>query len=137
LTLRGYEQLSRTTDNPVLAELCRRIAKQERRHFAWYYNSARKRLESSAMARRLTRFVFERFWSPVGSGVKRDTEVAQMCASLFPAGSFGDVAAGIDAKLARLPGMHGLDVITRYAERLSAPEHALALPRACAAEGGS
>jgi hypothetical protein len=33
----------------VLAELCRRIAKQERRHFAWYYNGARERLARSAL----------------------------------------------------------------------------------------
>ncbi|MBT8491824.1 MAG: hypothetical protein KJO07_02080 [Deltaproteobacteria bacterium] len=117
LTLRGYEQLTRTTENPVLAELCRRIAKQERRHFAWYYNNARTRLAESKMARRLTRRIFSAFWSPVGAGVKSDTEVAKLCARLFPGQRFLEVAAEIDAKMARLPGLEGLNVIEDYAHR--------------------
>src|SRR4051812_39848078 len=43
LTTQAYEELARITTNPVLEELCKRIAKQERRHFAYYYNNARER----------------------------------------------------------------------------------------------
>ena len=44
LTTQAYEELARATQNPVLAEMCRRIAKQERRHFAYYYGQAKKKL---------------------------------------------------------------------------------------------
>jgi rubrerythrin len=50
LTTQAYEELARTTQNPVLAELCRRIAKQERRHFAYYHGQARKKLEGKGWA---------------------------------------------------------------------------------------
>src|SRR5262249_11100698 len=53
-TLRGYESIEKTTRNPVLFELCQRIAKQERRHFAWYYNNAAERLKASRRAQALT-----------------------------------------------------------------------------------
>ena len=35
---------SRITKNPVLEELCRRIARQERRHFAYYFNQSKDKL---------------------------------------------------------------------------------------------
>ena len=37
LTMQAYEEIIRTTQNPVLAVLFRRIAKQERRHFAYFF----------------------------------------------------------------------------------------------------
>src|SRR5262245_32392968 len=70
VTTLGYEQIARTATNPVARELCRRIAQQERRHFAWYYASARERLDGRPASQWLVRQVFERLWSPVGSGVK-------------------------------------------------------------------
>ena len=32
--------LARKTHNPMLAEIVRRLAKNERRHFSFYYNKA-------------------------------------------------------------------------------------------------
>ena len=119
LTLRGYEQIVERTRNPVLAELCRRIAKQERRHFAWYYNNASERLARSRVAQRLTREVFERFWSPVGAGVKSQDAVDEICLALFPGDAFAEVALGIDEKLAKLPGFSGFDVVSRFARRVA------------------
>ena len=45
LTTQAYEELAANTQNPVLHELCKRIAKQERRHFAYYYGKARDKLD--------------------------------------------------------------------------------------------
>src|SRR5262249_54288082 len=61
-TLRGYERIVKTTQNPVLRELCLRIAKQERRHFAFYFNGARERLARSSTARWLTRTILRYAW---------------------------------------------------------------------------
>lgn len=119
LTLRGYEQISRTTDNPVLRQLCDRIAKQERRHFAYYYNAARERLEGRRFSQRVVRFLFDRFWTPVGGGVKSEAEIAEMVAALFPAGRLEAVMGQIDERFARLPGMDGFDVGRRYAARIA------------------
>ena len=117
-TLRGYERIIETTANPVLAELCRRIAKQERRHFAWYYNSARERLLASRSAQRLTRLILRWFWSPVGAGVKSEAEVARLLRTLFPGPAAAGLAAAVDAKMAALPGLAGLTLMGRYFGRL-------------------
>ena len=64
-TLEGYGVLARKTRNPILAEIVRRLAKDERRHFSFYYNKARLQLRSRN-AQRLTSFIIRHFWLPVG-----------------------------------------------------------------------
>lgn len=122
LTLRGYEQIIRNTANPVLRELCERIAKQERRHFAWYFNSARKRLAASGMARILTRWAF-RYWTPVGVGVKSIEESHALAQALF-AGDLPELAADYDRKLTELPGLEGMEILRRFAREVQATRSA-------------
>ncbi len=57
----------------MLADLLRRLAKDERRHFSFYYNMAREHLMPRA-AQRLTTGVIKYFWMPVGGGVKPESE---------------------------------------------------------------
>ena len=118
LTLRGYQALAESTPNPVLRELCLRIAKQERRHFAYYYSAARERLGQSRFSQRFTRFIFERLWTPVGAGVKTKEEVARVIGELFPGEALPRVFGATDARLAKLPGMEGFKVMSRYADSI-------------------
>jgi rubrerythrin len=118
-TLQGYEELAARTRNPVLAELCRRIAKQERRHFAWYFHSARERLCESARARWLTRSLLRLAWSPVGAGVKTNEEVARLLRSLFPGSRREALTATVDERIDALPGLAHLALMTRYLGRLT------------------
>jgi len=66
-TLEGYGILATRTRHPMLAGLLRRLAKDERRHFSFYYNMAREHLMPRA-AQRLTTGVIKYFWLPVGGG---------------------------------------------------------------------
>jgi hypothetical protein len=118
MTAQGYDQIARLTANPVLKKICERIAKQERRHFAWYYNAARQHLQPSRFTQRFVRFVFERFWAPVGGGVKTDSQIASMVADLVPDETLVSVMCGIDDKMSKLPGLEGFDVTRRWAERV-------------------
>ncbi len=116
-TLRGYEAMEQATRNPALAELCRRIAKQERRHFAWYFNSARERLSRSPRAQRIARFVLRHAWSPVGAGVKKEQDVIRLYNLVFP-GRLGEtVAEEIDRTIGNLPGLSDLPLMTRFAQK--------------------
>jgi hypothetical protein len=119
LTLRGYERIAAATANPVLRELCLRIARQERRHFAYYYNGARERLAGRRFSQRVVRFLFDHFWTPVGGGVKSEQQVAALIAGLFPGALLGEVLDGLDQRLARLPGMDAFDAGRRYAARIA------------------
>ncbi|HMG53509.1 MAG TPA: hypothetical protein VK601_08500 [Kofleriaceae bacterium] len=118
LTTQAYEELARVTQNPVLAELSRRIAKQERRHFAYYFGQARVKLEGQRWAQRFTRWIAKKFYAPVGGGVKTDAEGARLVAQLFPGDRIFEVMGYIEKRMAQLPGMEGLDCCSRWAARV-------------------
>jgi rubrerythrin len=118
LTTQAYEELATNTSNPVLAELCRRIAKQERRHFAYYFGQARKKLDGHGWAQRFVRWIAKRFYAPVGGGVKTDQEGARLVAQLFPGDKIFEVMSYIEKRMAQLPGMDGLDCCTRWAAKV-------------------
>ena len=118
LTSRCYERLQEATGNPVLAELAQRIARQERRHFAYYFQSARELLAGSRLAQKVTRGFYEGFWTPVGSGVKSRAEVFRLVDALFPGRVVDEVFGDIATRIATLPGMAGCTAPLRFAERV-------------------
>jgi rubrerythrin len=118
LTTQAYEEVIRSTHNPVLAEMFRRIAKQERRHFAYYFNQARERLEGNKRNQRFCRFIVQKFYAPVGSGVKDDAAAAAVVAGLFPGDRIFEVMSYIERRMAQLPGMDGLDACTKWAAKI-------------------
>jgi rubrerythrin len=118
LTMQAYEEVIRSTKNPVLAELFRRIAKQERRHFAYYFGQARDRLRGNKRNQRFCRFIAKHFYAPVGSGVKTEAESAELVARLFPGDRILEVMSYIERRMAQLPGMAGLDACTRWAAKI-------------------
>jgi hypothetical protein len=106
---------ARKTRNPVLAEIVRRLAKDERRHFSFYYNKARLQLQSRN-AQRLTSFIIRHFWLPVGGGVKPDSEVDWILSFILGDPQGADIARRIDATIAKLPGLHWFDRLSRSRE---------------------
>ncbi|MDQ3367684.1 MAG: hypothetical protein M3680_19860 [Myxococcota bacterium] len=118
LTTQAYEELASRTTNPVLAELCRRIAKQERRHFAYYFGQSRQKLAGRRFDQKFVRAIANKFYAPVGGGVKTDAEGARLVAQLFPGDRIFEVMGYIEKKMALLPGMDGLDCATRWAARV-------------------
>ena len=118
LTTQAYEEIIRTTKNPVLAEMFRRIAKQERRHFAYYFNQARDRLADNKRAQKFCRAIVRRYYAPVGSGVKHPAQAAAMVAGLFPGERIFEVMSYIEKRMAQLPGMTDLDACTRWAAKI-------------------
>lgn len=118
LTTQAYEELARQTKNPVLEELCRRIAKQERRHFAYYFNNAREKLEGQPFAQKFVKAIARAFYAPVGGGVKTDEEAARCVAGLFPQEKIFEVMSYIEKRMAQLPGMENLDCCTLWAAKV-------------------
>jgi hypothetical protein len=118
LTTQAYEELATRTKNPVLEELCRRIAKQERRHFAYYFNQARIKLEGRPFDQKFVKWIANKFYAPVGGGVKTDEEGAQLVGQLFPGNRIFEVMGYIEKRMAQLPGMQDLHCATRWAARI-------------------
>jgi rubrerythrin len=107
-TLEGYGVMAQRTQNPVLAEIVRRLAKDERRHFSFYYNKARLELRARN-AQRLTNFVIRHFWLPVGGGVKSDSEVSWILSFILGNPEGAEIARRIDTTIAKLPGLEWFD----------------------------
>jgi hypothetical protein len=106
-TIHAYERLADRCGHPFLAEICRSIAKDERRHYAFYFNQAARWLEPRA-AQRLTRFLLERWWKPVGFGVHSDQHANFMVDFFYGDDAGLEVARRMDATIGKLPGLDGL-----------------------------
>jgi rubrerythrin len=114
-TLEGYGVLARRTKNPILAEVVRRLAKDERRHFSFYYNKARAMLRPRN-AQRLTSYIIRHFWLPVGGGVKSESEVEWVLSFILGDPEGAEIAQRIDTTIAKLPGMEWFDRLSASRE---------------------
>ena len=112
-TLTGYSALIRKSGHPVLQDLLRRIIKDERRHFAFYYNSAREWLTGNIKAQRVDRWMLGRVWAPVGKGVKVQEEVDALALYLFDDEQGEEELLDLDAKIGKLPGLSGIKLMSK------------------------
>jgi len=112
-TLSGYGALIRKSQHPVLKDLLSRIIKDERRHFAFYYNSAKEWLLGNRFAQRVDRAVLDRVWVPVGQGVKNQEEVDALALYLFDDAEGEADLARIDEKIGKLPGLEGINLMSK------------------------
>lgn len=112
LTMNGYRLLADQSGHPVLAELLRRIAAQEARHYSFYLLQAEWRLASS----RLARIVLPRFldgsWTPVGvgDGYKTDAEFRRVLEVLTARPESERIIDRMDRRFAALPGFERLRI---------------------------
>ena len=113
----AYRRLAHLESHPALSPLLQRIGQQETRHTAFYASQARKRLESSKMARTLTRLVLSKAWRPVGSSISEPADLEHVMKHLF--GGLEGLAEirRIDANIAKLPGMEGLTIFETAVRR--------------------
>jgi len=121
-TLTGYQAVIRQTDPgaagrepSLLTTILARIIKDERRHFAFYFNQAQIRLRPVA-AQRLTSFLLRRFWTPVGVTVRGDESMRRVCAFMFPDDAGLGALGKLDSTIRTLPGLDWFDLGRRYAE---------------------
>jgi rubrerythrin len=112
-TLHGYEQVARQTEHPVLRELMGRIVKDERRHFAFYYNQAEKRLAAEPRMAKWTRRAMDRLWRPVGVGAMPASESDFAAWYLFRDEQGQRDLQTVQDTMGRLPGMAGWTQLQR------------------------
>jgi len=118
-TSTGYGALIRKSGHPVLKDMLSRIIKDERRHFAFYYNSAKEWLSGNERAQKVDRWMLDRVWVPVGQGVKKQEEVDALALYLFDDEQGERELLEIDAKIGKLPGLAGIELMSKalYAAR--------------------
>jgi rubrerythrin len=107
----AYNRLADLENHPVLAELLRRIAKQEARHVAFYATQARDRLAKSKKAQVLARFALSKAWGPVGSSVMEPDDVTHVMGHLFAGEEGMREIRKLDEHISRMPGLQGLTIV--------------------------
>ena len=112
-TLTGYGALIRKSGHPVLQDLLQRIIKDERRHFAFYYNSAKEWLTGNVNAQRVDRWMLDHVWVPVGKGVKSQEEVDTLALYLFDDEQGEQELLELDSKIGKLPGLDGIRLMSK------------------------
>jgi hypothetical protein len=122
LTMTGYRLLARRCGHPVLAELLRRIAAQEARHYAFYLLHAEWRLAASPLARALVPRLVRRTWTPVGVGAdyKSQNEFDRVLHYLAGADGGGRAVTTMDRTIARLPGFGTVGIYSAAAAQAAA-----------------
>jgi hypothetical protein len=126
-TQAGYLSLATRSGHPELARLLRKIARQEGRHIDFYSAQAHERLRTRS-AQRITRLALAHKWQPVGSNVMPKDETDFLIRHLFGDDDGAAMAARLDRRVDRLPGLAGLDLIDRVrqstsGDRSSVPTH--------------
>ena len=107
----AYNRMAALEEDPVLAELLKRIAKQEARHVAFYTSQARDRLAKSTKAQKFARFALSNFWAPVGSSIMDKNEVKHVMGHLMGGEDGRKAARKIDTAISGLPGLEGLTIV--------------------------
>jgi hypothetical protein len=115
-TLVGYQRLSATAGHPVLTALLERIILDESRHFAFYYGQAQRRLARPG-ASRVARFLVDRFWAPVGTGVQPPEETRALARYLLSGPDGLAAARRIDGTIRKLPGFADVPLTEAWVRR--------------------
>jgi len=116
-TRHGYHRVMAKTRHPILVELLTRIVKDERRHYAFYYNQARSRLDGNAKAQKLVRWALDKMWAPVGTGVRPQHETDFVVLQLFGDDAGRAVVREMELEMSKLPGLDGMRLMRRAMAR--------------------
>jgi hypothetical protein len=125
--IHAYSRLADLSANPVLANVARRIVKDERRHFAFYFQQARRRL-GSALARRMASVSLRALWEPVGGSMAPLPDRDFVGAYLFDDADGRARLREIDETIAKLPGMGWFDLVAKHVNAGTARTHAAGTP---------
>lgn len=111
-TLQGYRRLAQLADHPVLIDILRAVMREESVHTQFYWQIAKLELQNSAFARKLARFVIDKFWVPVGQGIKSVSDANNTVTTLFgDASGLETVDKRITRRMEQLPGFSALSAI--------------------------
>ena len=112
LTMNGYRILADQCAHPMLAELLRRIAAQEARHYSFYLLQAQWRLAESRLARTVIAHIMDGSWTPVGvgDGYKTSDEFQRVLAVLVSRPESARIIDRMDRRFSQLPGLDRLRI---------------------------
>jgi hypothetical protein len=108
----AYRRMLRLADHPVLTHILNAIIREESAHTQFYWSIARLELRNSTIAQRISRFVVDYFWQPVGQGSLAKKRTHYTIGTLFgQEEGLAWVDKTITRRVAELPGFSGITKI--------------------------
>lgn len=121
-TGQAYRRLMKMANHPVLTEILTAIMREESAHTRFYASVAQIELKRSDFAQKVSRFIVNNFWKPVGQGSRPKKQTELLIGTLF-----GDdegttwIDRNVTQKIQSFPGFKGVtkitDTIARIGER--------------------
>ena len=112
-TAQGYRRLAKLAEHPVLDHLLNAIIREESAHTQFYWNVARLELNKNEISQKMTRFIIEHFWKPVGQGSVPKHRTENMIGTLFSDKSaLSTLDKKVTQRIRQLPGFDDLTMIT-------------------------
>lgn len=116
----AYRRLRKLADHPVLTHILNGIIREEAAHTQFYWSVARLELRESTLAQRISRFVVDNFWNPVGQGSLPKKRTHYTIGTLFGGKEGLDwVDKTITQRVAELPGFEGITTINEVTARIN------------------
>lgn len=115
-----YRAIADAEARPELTELLATFADVRSRHRVFFEEEAVRRLAETEGARRLTRAMLSHRFLPTGMRDEPSAETRHVFRSLFPDARSRGRIARIDRRIDALPGVGGLRVMQRAAQRFGA-----------------
>lgn len=124
-TAQGYRRLIGLADNPVLTKILTGIMREESAHMKFYWSVARLELKQSPFARKVARFVVNKFWTPVGQGAKTKKQTDYTIGTLF-GGTDGLewIDKTITQRVRQLPGLETWSKLNETVTKLNQKQFA-------------
>ncbi|QQS32159.1 MAG: ferritin-like domain-containing protein [Acidobacteriota bacterium] len=117
----GYRRLKTLTDHPVLNPILDAIIREESAHNQFYWSVAKLELTRNKTARRIARFVTERFWAPVGQGSLAKRRTQYLVSTLFSEGEgIETIETKVTQRVRQLPGFEDITKITDTISNMAA-----------------
>ncbi|MGZ6962626.1 MAG: hypothetical protein ACXVKA_00295 [Acidimicrobiia bacterium] len=113
-TMRFYTVMRSRTRSELLRKVLRDVMAQEALHYSFYRTVAIRRLARNPRGQRIVRWVLEHLWSPVGVGLRTQSDVDRLMLGLF--GDRPDQIVQMDSQINRIPGLADLNLIRRTLE---------------------
>lgn len=119
-TAQGYRRLAKLADHPVLTHVLNGIIREEAAHTQFYWNVARLELNKNEVSQKMTRFIIEHFWKPVGQGSVHKRRTEYMIGTLFgDKPSLRTLDKKVTQRVQQLPGFDDLTLITETIGRIA------------------
>lgn len=82
-TTQGYRRLNTLANHPILSQILKGIIREESAHTKFYSSIAKIELKKSPFAQKLSRYLVDKFYRPVGQGAKNAEDSNYVIKTLF------------------------------------------------------